>query len=45
MTIDEDKFKIDRMEEQMNDINELAQQEIINLRQVGFIFFFPYLVH
>ncbi|KAK3611568.1 hypothetical protein CHS0354_018083 [Potamilus streckersoni] len=30
---DEDKFKMERLEEQMNDITELHQHEVVNLRQ------------
>ncbi|KAL3892295.1 hypothetical protein ACJMK2_004512 [Sinanodonta woodiana] len=30
---DDDKFKMDRLEEQMNDITELHQHEVVNLRQ------------
>ena len=32
--IDEDKFRMERIEEQMNDITELNQHEVTNLKQV-----------
>ena len=33
--IEEDKFRMERIEEQMNDITELNQHEVTNLKQVG----------
>jgi len=33
--LEEDKFRMERTEEQMNDITELNQHEVTNLKQVG----------
>jgi hypothetical protein len=33
--LEEDRFRIERMEEQMNDISDLNQHQVNNLKQVS----------